>query len=180
METTFTEIDSKIQTRGDGMDEILKLVLTSLLGGGFGVALITAINERWKFRQQRKAAKEDKAEERADKAKELEDTVSELKKADKQQDMDVDERFKKLERQINAQSRAMQLIMLDRILCLGQKFIDEGEISFDDRRRLRAMHECYHNGLEGNGDADLIMAGVDGLPLKHHIQNDGNDHTDQS
>ncbi len=158
------------------MDEILKLALTALLGGGIGVAIITAMNERWKFKAQRKAVKEDKAEEKADKTKALEDSVTKLEEADKQQDLDVDERFRNMETQISALTKAMQLIMLDKILCLGQKYIDEEEIDFDDRRRLRAMHDVYHNGLKGNGDADLIMAGVDKLPLKHHIQSEEGSH----
>lgn len=28
------------------------------------------------------------------------------------------------------------------------------------------MHSCYHSGLGGNGDADIIVEGVDALPLK--------------
>jgi len=60
----------------------------------------------------------------------------------------------------------MICILLDRILYLGQSYIAKGEIDFDDRKRLHAMHDCYHNGLHGNGDADLIMEAVDELPLK--------------
>ncbi len=69
-------------------------------------------------------------------------------------------------------------MLLDKILCLGQKYIDEEEIDFDDRRRLRAMHDVYHNGLKGNGDADLIMNGIDNLPLKHHTQSEEGSHAD--
>ena len=65
-----------------------------------------------------------------------------------------------------AQSEALKLILLDRILWLGQSYINKGEISFDDRRRFHAMHSCYHSGLGGNGDADIIVEGVDALPLK--------------
>lgn len=61
--------------------------------------------------------------------------------------------------------RAVRLILLDRILYLGQCYIDKGEISYDDRRRLHEMHDCYHTGLGGNGDADLIMHAVDHLRL---------------
>lgn len=28
------------------------------------------------------------------------------------------------------------------------------------------MHNCYHSGLGGNGDADLVVDAVDELPLK--------------
>lgn len=64
-----------------------------------------------------------------------------------------------------AQSEALRLILLDRILYLGKGYIARGEISYDERRRFHAMHQCYHTGLGGNGDADLIVSGVDELPL---------------
>ena len=63
-------------------------------------------------------------------------------------------------------ANALKLILLDRILYLGQSYLNKGEVSIYDRQRLHAMHECYHNGLGGNGDADLIMRAVDELPLK--------------
>lgn len=56
---------------------------------------------------------------------------------------------------------------MDRIQYLGQCYLADGEISFDDRRRLHRMHDAYHTGLNGNGDLDVIMAQVDRLPLKH-------------
>ncbi len=72
-----------------------------------------------------------------------------------------------LENQMSSQSEALKLILLDRILYLGQVYIEQKEIAYDDRRRFHAMHDCYHNGLGGNGDADLIVEAVDALPLKH-------------
>ncbi len=49
----------------------------------------------------------------------------------------------------------------------SEGYIEQKEIAYDDRRRFHAMHDCYHNGLGGNGDADLIVEAVDELPLKH-------------
>lgn len=65
-----------------------------------------------------------------------------------------------------AETEALQLLLLDKILYLGSKYIEAGEVSFDDRCRLNRMHKVYHNGLHGNGDADDIMKAVDKLPLK--------------
>ncbi len=160
------------------MDEILKLALTAFLGGGLGAAIISACNERWKFKAQRQAAKEDREAEKADRTEEISDTVGELQEAEDERNRLVEERFKNMEEQISVQAKAMQLILLDHIFWLGQSYIDKGEISYDDRRRLRNMYDCYHNGLKGNGDADLIMKGVDSLPLKH--RNEVSDHADQS
>lgn len=135
--------------------EILTAVLLAIAGGAAGAAVINGINERWKFKANRKAVKEDRAEEKADKTGELSSTLS-----------GVQEQLTLLKDSDAAQSEALKLILLDRILWLGQSYINKGEISFDDRRRFHAMHQCYHSGLGGNGDADIIVEGVDALPLK--------------
>lgn len=62
---------------------------------------------------------------------------------------------------------SQKIVMLDRIRYLGQKYVEAGEIDFDDRRILNSMHASYHNGLGGNGDADVIMREVNALPLRH-------------
>lgn len=56
-------------------------------------------------------------------------------------------------------------LLYDRIRYLGMKYIEKGEVDFDDRRILRQMHDVYHNGLDGNGDLNNIMQQVDLLPL---------------
>lgn len=67
---------------------------------------------------------------------------------------------------ILALCESQKIVMLDRIRYLGQKYIEAGEIDFDDRRILNAMHDSYHNGLGGNGDADVVMQEVNKLPLR--------------
>lgn len=135
--------------------EIITAALLAIAGGAAGAAVINGINERWKFKANRKAVKEDRAEEKSDKTNELSSTLS-----------GVQEQLTHLKDSDAAQSEALKLILLDRILWLGQSYINKGEISFDDRRRFHAMHKCYHSGLGGNGDADIIVEGVDALPLK--------------
>ena len=58
--------------------EILIAVLMAVAGGAAGAAVINGINERWKFKANRKAVKEDRAEEKADKTDELTKTLSGL------------------------------------------------------------------------------------------------------
>ncbi|MBQ3330796.1 MAG: hypothetical protein IJG87_06420 [Ruminococcus sp.] len=135
--------------------EVLKTFLLAFLGGAGGVALINAIHDRWKWKAERKAAKEDKEEEKTDKIGELTKTIEEMRT---QQD--------EMSAQMNALREAMKCVLLDRIIYLAQSYIADGEVDFDDRKRLRDMHSSYHNGLEGNGDADALMKGVDALPLK--------------
>ena len=113
--------------------EILLSVLLAVAGGAAGAAVINGINERWKFKANRKA---------------------------------VQGQLKVLKTSDTAQAEALRLILLDRVLYLGRGYIKAGEISYDDRRRFHAMHNCYHSGLGGNGDADLVVAAVDELPLK--------------
>ena len=138
------------------MSEALKTVLTFICGAG-GLALIEWARERWKFRAERKAVKEDRAEEKVDNMKKLTDSVEAVRKEQEEQGA-----------QLDALRDAMKCVLLDRIIYLGQKYIEEGEVDFDDRKRLRDMHTSYHKGLDGNGDADAIMKAVDALPLKQH------------
>lgn len=138
-----------------GIEEYIAAIVLAIAGGAAGAAVINGINERWKFRANRKATKEDRAEEKADKTDELEKTLATL-----QAEIAI------MKKNDEAQSEALKLMLLDRILHLGKGYIDKGEISYDDRRRFHAMHNCYHSGLGGNGDADLIVEGVDQLPLK--------------
>lgn len=71
------------------------------------------------------------------------------------------------EKKINSLQAGLRVVLLDRIQYLGQCYIRDGEITFDDRRRLHIMHQTYHDALGGNGDLDVIMTQVDKLPLKH-------------
>jgi len=60
----------------------------------------------------------------------------------------------------------LKWVIYDRIRYLGQTYINQKKIDFDDRRILNEMHKCYHNGLGGNGDLDNLMSEVNALPLK--------------
>lgn len=118
--------------------EILIAVLMAVAGGAAGAAVINGINERWKFKANRKAVKEDRAEEKADKTDELTKTLSGLQ-----------EQLEHLKNSDTAQSEALKLILLDRILWLGQGYINKGEISFDDRRRFTPCTVATTAGLAG-------------------------------
>lgn len=147
------------------MDDVWRTVLTFLCGAG-GLALLNIMQSRWQWRADRKAAIEDKAEEREDK---LEEIRSEQKRYIKNQEAFNEEllkRVEKLEDQCESQNEGMKYVLLDRILYLGRHYINDGAVSFDDRKRLGDMHSVYHKRLEGNGDADAVMDGVYNLPLK--------------
>lgn len=145
---------------------VIALVL-AVAGGAAGAAAINGINERWKFRASRKAAKEDRQEEKEDKTDEISKELEDFKRAEADKNKRFEAQFESLSKQLAAVAKAERVVLLDRILYLGQSYIDKGEISYDDRKRFHDMHSCYHNDLGGNGDADLVVEGVDELPLKH-------------
>ena len=62
--------------------------------------------------------------------------------------------------------QGVKLLLADKLQYLGLKFVNEGEITFTNRKMLNEMHSTYHNGLGGNGDFDGLMKEVNELPLK--------------
>lgn len=117
-------------------------ILIAILSGGAAVAMIEGIREGIARRYERRVRKEAQAE------------------------RNIEQRLTTMEVQNTAQSEALKYILYDRIRYLGQEYINDGEIDFDDRRILNAMHEAYHDGLHGNGDLDNLMRDVNALPLK--------------
>lgn len=65
-----------------------------------------------------------------------------------------------------ALKQGMKLLLADKIQYLGLKYIEEGEITFSNRKMLNEMHSVYHNGLGGNGDFGGLMKEVNELPIK--------------
>lgn len=149
-----------------GFMEFSVAFVLAIAGGAAGAAVINGINERWKFKASRKAAKEDKAEEKADKTEEIGEAVEEIRKREDKRQEEMEKEISIMKAQIEALVEADRVVLLDRIRHLGQSYIQKGEISFDDRRIFHMMHDAYHDGLGGNGDADLVVEAVDDLPLK--------------
>ena len=121
---------------------VLENLAGVLLGGTIGAAIINGINERKMLKMKHEYEKEDKVQ------------------------TDVLEKLNELEAQSAAQSEALRFVLYDRIRHIGQAYIADEEVDFDDRRILRDMHRSYHNGLGGKGDLDKLMEAVDELPLK--------------
>lgn len=73
----------------------------------------------------------------------------------------------------NVQCKALRYLMLYIIQERAEAHINRGYITLQERRLLHHWHKLYHDGLEGNGDADLLMKQVDALPLQvedHHYE----------
>lgn len=124
-------------------------LIFAVITGVTGAAVIKLIDNVVQWKLQRKAAKEDRT---------LDDDRAEIKKI-KQWEKDMEDK-------VNALINADRYIMFDRIRYLGQKYVAEKEVDFDDRRILNQMHDVYHNELGGNGDLDKLMKAVNTLPLK--------------
>ena len=113
--------------------------------GVTGAAVIKLIDNVVQWYLQRKAAKEDLVEENGR------------------------EELQKIKDKVNALVNADKYILFDRIRYLGQKYVADDEVDFDDRRILSQMHEVYHNELGDNGDLDELMKAVNALPLKKEV-----------
>lgn len=118
------------------------LGLALAAGGGIGVAIVNGINERRLQKLRHSEAREERHE------------------------LDMDGRLEAIEKKVDALTESQKYVLYDRIRYLGQEYISDGEIDFDDRRILNDMHRSYHGGLGGNGDLDRLMEAVNALPLK--------------
>ena len=124
-------------------------MLKAFLGGAGGAALATGLFMIIKWFLDRKAAKEDKADDR--------------KAVDCQA---RGEDIARVEKQVKALYKANRIQLYDRIKHLGKAYISRQEISPEDLEDLIDMHRCYHDDLGGNGFLDEIMEQVRHLPIK--------------
>lgn len=128
-------------------------ILLAILGGGVAVAIIEAVREAISWHRNRKAQREDRAEEK--KEKQFEERIGHL-------ETDMGE----VRTLVTALVDSQKNLLFDRIQYLCRRYMAEGEIDFDDLRGVNALHNSYHNGLGGNGDLDALMKQVHSLPVK--------------
>lgn len=124
-------------------------LLKAFLGGAGGAALATGMFMIVKWFLDRKAAKEDKTDDRK---------VADCKARG--------EDIARVETQVKALYKANRIQLYDRIKHLGKAYISRQEISPEDLEDLIDMHRCYHDDLGGNGFLDEIMEQVRHLPIK--------------
>ena len=129
----------------------LKELIILIVSGSVGAAIVAGIFGIIQWRLNRKAAKEDRAEERsiascAQRAKEiqeLKDMVAVLVVADR-------------------------TVLYDRIKHLGKSYITRGYVTVEELEDMDLMHSVYHDKdkLNGNGFLDNLMKTVHSLPVK--------------
>lgn len=61
---------------------------------------------------------------------------------------------------------AARLLMKNELRALCRAYIEQGWIYEDELEDLMAMHNCYHNDLNGNGFLDKQMAKVENLEVR--------------
>lgn len=120
-----------------------------VLSGASGAAIFAGIFSLFTWLLNRKAAKEDKAEERKRQAEEK------VVMADKN-----------LNQKVDALCVAVRELLYDRIKHLGKAYLDRGYISTEELEDFINMHKIYHNTLEGNGFLDEIVRQVKALPIR--------------
>lgn len=125
--------------------------IIGVLGAGIGAGIMTIIQMFIK----RKWSKEDKQEEKEDKLAAL---TAQLE--------DVNKKLDALSQDVGHVKIANQSILSDRIQWLGTRYLEDGEIDFEDRRILKNLHNSYHDHCGGNGDFDELMKDIYALPLK--------------
>ena len=144
--------------------ELILAILGVILGSSALTVLLNNLHDHWKIIQERKNKKEDKQEEK-------EDTIGGLQEATDSQE----ERLKSLELQTKFIIEGIKYLLLDKIIFLGSKYIRKNSITMEERKILREMYGVYHNGLNGNGDADFIMKGIEAITPNELKQKDNYD-----
>lgn len=126
-------------------------ILLAILGGGVGTALVGGIFTLIQWKLNRKAAREDRAEEAgaascAARGQEIRD----------------------LKRLVNVLVEADRTILYDRIKHLGKSYIARGYITVEELEDIDLMHGVYHDKekLGGNGFLDALMKTVHALEVR--------------
>lgn len=125
-------------------------ILQMILGGAVGSSIVVGLFGLIMWKLNRKAAKEDKAEDREEEKK-------------KQADSEMEEIKDKLENLTIAQRTQMyNLIKKD-----GKSYLARGSITSEELEDLIDSHRVYHDVLKGNGFLDSLMDKVKRLPVKN-------------
>ena len=126
-------------------------IVLAILGGGVGTALVGGIFTLIQWRLNRKAAREDRAEEAS--------TASRAARGQEIRD---------LKRLVNVLVEADRTILYDRIKHLGKSYIARGYITVEELEDIDLMHGVYHDKdkLGGNGFLDALMKTVHALEVR--------------
>lgn len=125
--------------------------LKTFLGGAGGAALVAGLFALIQWKLNRKAQKEDKADNRK--------TAECTKRG---------EEITELTRMVGVLVLADRTILYDRIKHLGKSYVARGYVTLEELEDLTRMHQVYHDEdkLNGNGFLGSLMDAVNQLPKK--------------
>lgn len=126
-------------------------VILAIVGGSCGAAIVAGIFGLIQWRLNRKAVKEDKAEERS--------AASCTARG---------QEIRELKKMMEVLVVADRTILYDRIKHLGKSYIARGYVTVEELEDLDLMHSVYHDKdkLDGNGFLDALMNTVHRLPVR--------------
>lgn len=138
-------------------------ILLCLLSSAFAAAVVSSIKEIiiWKLNRKAKIADDNqkkKEEEILALLKKHGDCIEKLEKSIASQ-----------EKRLNVYLNDYKLILKDKIKYLVFKYVEAGEISFDEKQAINHMWTTYHYDLEGNGDLDDVMQLLETVPFKKAV-----------
>lgn len=70
----------------------------------------------------------------------------------------------KRDSRIDALVTAQKVTMIDRVRWLGSKYINDQQISLEDKENIQAMYDAY-KALGGNGHLTTVMHEIERLPV---------------
>ena len=146
-------------------------ILICILSSAAAAAAITSAKEIiiWVLNRKAKVKDEDKEEN---------DTVQQLKTVlDEHQEClsGILETMKAIQENMSLMKESDKTILKDKIIYLIKKYLEYGEITFEEKLSIQHMWHKYHFDLEGNGDLDEWMELLETIKVIHssHVHCDG-------
>lgn len=132
------------------MNETLQIILTSSVVGVLSSSLFSFITFLITRNDEKKKAKEEKINQSSTCL-----AVQAKHEAN----------FEKIETKLEDLSNICVGLAYDRIIHVGESYLQKGSITIDEREDFRKyLWEPYHNA-GGNGSGDAMMASIDALPI---------------
>lgn len=130
----------------------MEMVL-NFAGGCFGIMILYGVFKLLENRQNHKFYFSKAKREEAEKKK------AEAKAECKAQEEKREAELKEILETLHGLQHAMRTSMQDRIKHLARRYIEKGEVSYEDWKDLKDMYDDYKNPkiLNGNGKVDKVM-----------------------
>ena len=148
------------------MSNTQTVILTCILSSTLASTVIVSIKELILWFLNRRAKVED------DKKENKEEEINKILEEHKEAIERVLQAIDAVEKKLNLSLENEKIILKDKIKYLVFKYVDLGEITFEEKQAIHHMWNVYHYGLGGNGDLDDVMELLEEIPLvqKHTMK----------